>query len=218
MNPYVGFPPGFFHRTDETSDADFYRPDRFVTHIDERAIAAVGRLYEHLGIDGSADRPMRVLDLMSSWISHFRRPPHELVALGMNAAELSANPAATSRVVHDLNADPTLPFPDSHFEAVTCCVSVDYLTWPVEVFAAAARVLTPGGLMVVTFSNRCFPTKAIHGWLTTDDDGRVRIVREYFHRSGRFEPAEAALCTPAGTLGDPLYAVWAARLSSPPEP
>ena len=116
----------------------------------------------------------------------------------MNAAELSANPAATSRVVHDLNADPTLPFPDGHFEAVTCCVSVDYLTRPVEVFAAAARVLTPGGLMVVTFSNRCFPTKAIHGWLTTDDDGRVRIVREYFHRSGRFEPVRGCPVHPGG--------------------
>ena len=39
-----------------------------------------------------AARRGEVLDLMSSWISHFRMPPPELVALGMNATELAANP------------------------------------------------------------------------------------------------------------------------------
>ena len=80
-----GFPPGFFRRTDESPDDGFYEPDRFVTHIDDRAIAAVGALYEHLGISG------RVLDLMASWISHFRTPPSELSILGMNERELAAN-------------------------------------------------------------------------------------------------------------------------------
>ena len=108
---------------------------------------------------------------MSSWISHFRTPPAELVALGMNTTELAANPAATRWLVHDLNADPVLPFPDGDFDAVTCCVSVDYLTRPVEVVREVARVLRPGGPFVVTFSNRCFPTKAVHGWLATDDEG-----------------------------------------------
>ncbi len=153
---------------------------------------------------------------MSSWVSHFRTPPPELVVLGMNAAELAANPAATRSVVHDLNADPTLPFADASFGAVTCCVSVDYLTRPVAVFREVGRVLAPGGLMVATFSNRCFPTKAVHGWLASDDEGRVGIVAEYFRRAGCFEPATAALCTPPHTAGDPLYGVWAARLD--PEP
>jgi SAM-dependent methyltransferase len=154
-----------------------------------------------------------VLDLMSSWISHFRTPPSELVALGMNAPELAANTAATSWVVHDLNADPDPPFPDGHFDAVTCCASVDYLTRPIEVFRGVARVLVPGGPFVVTFSNRCFPTKAIHGWLATNDEGRAGIVSEYFRRSGSFTPATAALCTPPATAGDPVYAVWATRLA-----
>ena len=76
---------------------------------------------------------------MSSWVSHFRTPPPELVVLGMNAAELAANPAATKRVVHDLNLDPVLPFDDAEFGAVTCCVSVDYLTRPVAVFREVGR-------------------------------------------------------------------------------
>jgi hypothetical protein len=86
----TGFPPGFFDRADPGPDAEFYAPDRFVAHIDAGAIAAVGGLYEELGLDGD------VLDLMSSWVSHFRTPPARLVVLGMNANELAANPQAGS--------------------------------------------------------------------------------------------------------------------------
>ena len=106
-DPYDGFPPGFFARDDPSPDTHFYRPTRLVTHIDDRAIAAVGELYAELGIDGSARTPRCVLDLMSSWVSHFRTPPAELVVLGMNAVELDANDAASERVVRDLNTDPT---------------------------------------------------------------------------------------------------------------
>ncbi len=209
-DPHDGFPAGFFTRADERTDTDFYAPLRLVTHIDDRAIAAVGRLYEHLGIDGAAPEPRRVLDLMSSWVSHFRRPPAELVVLGMNHAELAANTAATARVVHDLNDQPVLPFMDAAFDAATCCVSVDYLVRPIEVFREVGRVVRPGTPFVLTFSNRCFPSKAIRGWLATDDAGHVDIVVEYFRRAGGWDEPEAALCTPPG-LGDPLYAVWATR-------
>src|SRR6185312_17324543 len=99
-----------------------------VTHIDDRAIAAVGALYEELGLDGD------VLDVMGSWISHFRTPPRHLTVLGLNEQELAANPVAAATVVHDLNAEPRLPFPDRSFDAAVCCVSVDYLTRPVAVF------------------------------------------------------------------------------------
>ena len=104
-DPHATFPAGFFRRTDESTDARFYVPDRLVTHIDERAIAAVADLYAELGLTG------RVLDIMSSWISHFHEAPAELVALGMNVFELSRNEMATSVDVHDLNADPVLPYP-----------------------------------------------------------------------------------------------------------
>lgn len=198
------FPPGFFDRGDPTDDARFYAYDRFVTHIDDRAIAAVTELYRELGLAGD------VLDLCSSWVSHFDPAPARLVALGMNAHELAANPAATDHVVHDLNADPALPFADASFDAVTCCVSVDYLTRPLEVFDEVARVLRPGGLFVCTFSNRCFPTKAIRGWLSTDDRGRCAIVAAYFGANPGFDPPTVELRNP-GAAGDPLYAVWAAR-------
>jgi SAM-dependent methyltransferase len=203
-----GFPDGFFDRVDPTSDAGFYVAPRFVTHIDERAIAAVGGLYEALGLGGA------VLDLMGSWVSHFTRPPERLTVLGMNVAELEANPGAHDRVVHDLNADPALPFDDDAFDAVVCCVSVDYLVHPVEVFRDVARVVRPGGPFVCTFSNRCFPTKAIRGWLLSTDREHCELVAEYFRRAGGWDEPTAELRTPLSQPGDPLYAVWAYRATS----
>jgi len=202
----VDFPPGFFDRADPSPDAAFYRPLRLVTHIDDGAIAAVGALYDELGVGIGGN--CEVLDLMSSWVSHFNETPRRLTVLGMNDDELSANPQAQTRVVHDLNVDPVLPFPDDSFDAAVCCVSVDYLVQPIEVFTDVARVVRPGGQFVCTFSNRCFPTKAIRGWLYSSDAEHGEIVAEYFRRSGGFDEPVIERRTPAGHLGDPLWAVW----------
>ena len=207
MEEPVGFPPGFFRRADPADDADFYRQPRFVTHLDDHAIAAVGELYDELDITGD------VLDLMSSWISHFRTAPRRLVVLGMNAAELDANAMAGEQIVHDLNAEPRVPLPSESIDDAVCCVSIDYLVHPVEVMRDVARVLRPGGRFVCTFSNRVFPTKATNGWLMASDDQRCAIVAEYFRQSEVFSTAVVARRTPAGHRGDPLFAVWATRLA-----
>lgn len=214
MSEESAYPDWFFERDDPSSDTRFYGAPRLVTHIDAGAVAAVGDLYSELGID-APDR--RVLDLMSSWVSHLRRRPRELVALGLNAPELDANPYATERVVQDLNADPTLPFADASFDAALCCVSIDYLVRPIEVLTETARVLRPGAPVVITFSNRCFPTKAIHGWLAAGDRGRAGIVVDYVRRAGGFDEPEVSRRTPepARYSGDPLYAVVARRSGSP---
>ncbi len=169
------------------------------------AIALVGALYDELGIEGE------VLDLMGSWVSHFRTRPARLTVLGMNAEELAANPFAAATVVHDLNADPRLPFADESFDAVVCCVSVDYLTRPIEVFRDVARVVRPGGAYACTFSNRCFPTKAIRGWLSTTDEQHCQLVQTYFRLAGGWTEPCSERRTPPFHPGDPLFAVWARR-------
>ena len=198
------FPSGFFGRSDEIDDTVFYEPVRLVQHIDDAAIAAVGALYDELSISG------HILDLMGSWISHLTTPPAGLVVLGMNPTELRANPMAASVLVHDLNTTPTLPFADTHFDDVVCAVSVDYLTRPLEVFAEVGRVLKPGGRFVCTFSNRCFPTKAIRGWLLATESQRCEIVARYFELTPGFSPAKIENRT-GDAPGDPLYAVWATK-------
>lgn len=199
------FSAGFFDRADQSSDAGFYSWPRLVAHIDDDAIAAVGLLYEELGIGG------HVLDLMSSWVSHFQRPPERLTVLGMNAEELAANTAATSVVVHDLNEDPRLPLPTAEFDAAVCCVSVDYLIHPIDVFKEVGRVLQPGSPFVCTFSNRCFPSKAIRGWLYSTDDQHCSIVETYFNLCGTWSEPISQRRTPLNHPGDPLLAVWAYR-------
>jgi SAM-dependent methyltransferase len=208
------FPLGFFDQADPSSDSIFYSSPRMVTHIDDDAIAAVGALYDELEVSGD------VLDLMSSWVSHFRTEPARLTVLGMNSDELEANPSAEVAVVHDLNAEPRLPFPDESFDAVVCCVSVDYLTRPIEVFTDVARVVRRGGPFVCAFSNRCFPTKAIRGWLYADDEQRCQIVEQYFRLAGHWDEPRSQRRTPAWHRGDPLLAVWAHRAgrTAPDEP
>ena len=143
-------PDKFFVRQDETPDAEFYHHPRFVTHIDEGAIAAVTQLYRDCFRPGTD-----LLDLMSSWVSHL--PPEVAYAgvtgLGLNAAELARNPRLSAALVQDLNQNPALPFADNAFDGAAICVSIDYLTQPVAVLGELARVLRPGAPLVVTFSN-----------------------------------------------------------------
>jgi SAM-dependent methyltransferase len=205
---YASFPHGFFARMDDADDARFYDVPRLVTHIDDHAIAAVGALYDELGLHQG-----EVLDLMSSWVSHFRVAPRSLTVLGMNELELRRNPMARAHTVHDLNADPVLPYADASFDSLTCVVSIDYLIRPIEVLEDAARVVRPGGMAVITFSNRCFPTKAIAGWLQTDDESHCRIVEAYLRLAGGWTDVASRRCrTPP--RADPLYAVTARRAMS----
>jgi SAM-dependent methyltransferase len=193
-----------FRRTDETPDAQFYQQPRFVTHIDEGAIAAVTQLYrEYFPANGA------LLDLMSSWVSHLppEVPYQRVVGLGMNEQELRANPRLASYVVQDLNQEPQLPFEENEFDGAAICVSVDYLTRPIEVLRDLARVLRPGAPVVITFSNRCFPTKAVAAWQALDDHGHLALVQQYLLAAGNWHAIELLDRSPRPHRSDPLYAV-----------
>src|SRR5919202_7125876 len=197
-------PRGAFDRSDETPDEEFYRCPRFVTHIDEHAIAAVTQLYREYFPPGGA-----ILDLMSSWVSHL--PPEvryrRVVGLGMNAAELRRNERLDSYVVHNLNADPRLPFADAEFDGVGICVSIDYLTRPVEVLREVGRVLKTGAPTIISFSNPCFPTKVVNIWHQLDDRGHMRLVERHLQDAGNFRDIRSLDRSPRRLFSDPLYAV-----------
>ena len=221
------FPPDSFRRQDESPDTGFYEVPRLVNHIDDYAIAAVGEAYRRfLPPDGD------YLDLMSSWVSHFPAgfPRRRLVGHGMNEVELRNNPALDEYFLKDLNLDPTLPFEDASFDGVVICVSVQYLTQPVAVFNEIGRVLKPGCPLIVAFSNRCFPTKAVRIWTALDDDAHGRLIGAYASEAGMFQSAEAFDFSPRLTFygvpedehlreqiasgsvySDPLYVVVAVK-------
>jgi SAM-dependent methyltransferase len=205
--PLPSFPPEFFQRFDERPDAHFYAQPRLVTHIDDATIAALTQVYRELIPSGA-----RVLDLMSSWISHL--PPEvdyaRVAGLGLNAAELEANPRLTDRAVHDLNAAPALPYADRTFDIVINAVSVQYLTRPLEVFAEVRRVLVPGGLHVVAISHRMFAEKAVAIWQSMSMHDRVPLVGGYFVLSGGWDEPRVIDRSPEGA--DPLHVIWSRRL------
>jgi SAM-dependent methyltransferase len=125
----------------------------------------------------------------------------------MNEVELRENPRLDAYVIQDLNRNPSLPFGDGEFDGAGICVSVDYLTQPVEVLREVGRVLKVGSPLVVTFSNRCFPTKAVAIWQRLDDGGHVRLVEGYLREAGNFENIRGLDRSPRCMFSDLLYAV-----------
>jgi SAM-dependent methyltransferase len=198
-----------FARVDESPDLLFYDFPRKVVHIDDAAIAAVKQFFrEVLPPDGV------VLDLLSSWRSHWPEdfPKQRLVGLGLNAEEMADNPDLDESVVHDVNADPRLPFEDGVFDAAVLTVSVQYLTKPIEVFREVNRILNPGGLFAVIFSNRMFPTKAVAVWRALDDAQHFKLVNSYFHYAGNFvDLVNQDRTPPAEDYTDPVYVAMARK-------
>ena len=201
-HPLRDLPPEAFDKVDGGDDLAFYAPPRLVTHIDEAATAALTDFYRRV-----LPSDATILDLMSSWVSHL--PPDlataGVIGHGMNETELAANPRLTRWLVQNLNVDPVLPLGDASCDAALCCVGVQYLQRPVEVLTDVARVLRPGAPVVVSFSNRCFPTKAVAIWRALDGAGHAKLVQLYLEEAGFTGVQAHRLATGAGN--DPLTAV-----------
>jgi SAM-dependent methyltransferase len=202
------FEPEHFAREDSDDDALFYSAPRLVKHIDAAACAALAAFYSRtLPLGGD------ILDLMSSYASHLPPEPGfgRVVGLGMNQVELEANSQLSERLIHNLNDNPVMPFRDKIFDACLLAVSVQYLIRPVEVFADIARVLKPGALLAISFSNRMFATKAVAIWRSIGDADHARLLEVYLKRAGGYEDLNLHILTPAGAATDPLYVVSARR-------
>ena len=195
-----------FARIDPSDDAIFYIPERKVVHIEAGAIDALRSVYAEVLPPGG-----RVLDLMSSWRSHLPDGLGPVTGLGMNEAELADNPQLDQFVIHDLNRTPVLPFADASFDGVACAVSVQYLIHPVEVSSEVRRVLVPGGPFVVSFSNRCFPTKAVAIWMAGSNEDHRALVSGYLTAAGFSAVRDDQVPTP----DDPLWVVQGRAESAP---
>ncbi|MDJ0723969.1 MAG: class I SAM-dependent methyltransferase [Prochloraceae cyanobacterium] len=205
-------------KLDQTEDDLFYTYPRLVTHVDEAFIDRLTNLYRQ-----KLKPNTRILDLMSSWVSHL---PEEMEfdrveAQGMNEEELSKNPRLDRYFVQNLNKNPKLPLEDESFDAVLNTVSVQYLEYPEAVFAEIHRILKPGGVAIFSFSNRMFYQKAIAVWRDSSEMGRVKLVKGYFGSVAGFGPPEVITHQPPmmpsflqllGVSSDPFYAVLAYRL------
>jgi SAM-dependent methyltransferase len=214
-----------FSRLDETDDAIFYSRDRLVDHLDSLALSTLEWLIGELVID---EKPV-ILDLMAGWNSHIpeRVNPSRVMGLGLNENELSQNKTLSEFVIHDLNKDPNLPFPDEGFDVVLNTVSVDYMTRPYQVFQEVGRITKPGGLFLVIFSNRMFEQKAVKIWRQSNEQERIILVEEFFKRTRIFENPKIFVSkgrprpkddkyADLGIPSDPVYAVYADKKGGNP--
>ncbi len=205
-----------FERVNEGDDKEFYSTPRLVEHLDKTAIGRVEELYSRV-LDSGA----KILDLMAGWSSHLpgTLKDFEATGLGMNEEELQQNRQLSGYVVHDLNRNPILPFDDNAFDAVLCTVSIEYLTRPLEVIQEVARVVRPGGVFIVTFSDRWFPGKEIRSWSEMHPFERQGLVLDYFLKAEAFENLHTesirGFLRPEDDkyrmetiLSDPVFAVW----------
>lgn len=209
-----GDDPANMTRQDEQDDEVFYRKARMVQHLDSHALSEINRLYLELIQENS-----EVLDLMASYDSHLQDiPMSRLHALGMNADELAANKAANHRSVHNLNEITRLPFDDATLDAIVCTASIEYLIHPHSVLQECLRVLRHDGVLVITFSNRWFPTKAIHVWSELHEFERLGMVTQWLHKAGFGDlhtlsstgwprPVDDKYASEMH-VADPVYAVW----------
>jgi Methylase involved in ubiquinone/menaquinone biosynthesis len=167
-------------KIDSRSDETFYETPRFVTHADDAFLETLTQTYATV-----LSNDDRVLDVMSSWVSHLPDKQYDrVVGHGLNAAELAANDRLEEWFVQDLNSSQSLPVDKNAFDAVLCALSVQYLQYPAATVREFARVLAPGGALVVSFTNKMFPQKAIRAWRGANMDGRRQLVTEYCEAAG----------------------------------
>ena len=146
---------------------------------------------------------------MSSWVSHLPSEIEyaEVIGHGMNAEELAANPRLSRWFVQNFNREPMLSLADGAIDAAMMCVSIQYLERPVELLREVARALRPSGPVVVSFSNRCFWTKAVAVWRALDDDGHVQLVEQYLRHAGFTDIETHRLAEWVEDVSDPMIAV-----------
>ena len=205
-------------KLDNADDALFYDYPRFVTHVDDRFIEQLTNLYRQ-----RLESNTRILDLMSSWVSHLPKEMQfaHVEGHGLNAEELAKNPRLDHYFVQNLNQQQVLPFADQSFDAVISTVSVQYLQYPEAIFIEIHRILKVGGIAIISFSNRMFYQKAIQAWRDGSESDRTKLVFKYFAAvpKGFTRPELVANVPPSGSFlamfgmpsGDPFYAVVATR-------
>ncbi|HEY9837612.1 MAG TPA: class I SAM-dependent methyltransferase [Vampirovibrionales bacterium] len=205
-------------KLDESDDRLFYSYPRFVTHVDDGFIDQLTHIYRDRLKPNS-----RIFDMMSSWVSHLppEMPFAHVEGHGLNEEELAKNRRLNHYFVQDLNENPHLPLEDQSFDAVLNAVSVQYIQHPEVVFSEIHRILKPGGIAIISFSNRMFYQKAIQAWREGNEGSRVALVKRYFQAVEGFSKPEAiARKSDLPSIlqfmgmggGDPFYAIMAHRL------
>ena len=212
-----------FQRLDEGDDAEFFGEPSLTPFWDQRALLEVSKLYQRL-IPPRAD----ILDLMAGVHSPLQQTDLQVASLhcaGLNAEELEHNPICHQRRVLDVNRIQALPYQNQQFDVVLIHAAIEYVIQPQLLFSEISRVLRPAGRIIVSFSNRYLPEKAIRLWIEAYDFERTAIVLSYLRASRGFTNFSSHSQLGLSRLpdhgltaeqhhSDPVFLVWADKISN----
>ena len=169
------------NKSDISDDDIFYQQPRFVHHLSDSFRTRLTNLYSEYLL-----KHYIILDLMSSWVSHL--PPNnrykKVIGHGMNEAELSSNERLDRFFVQNLNKKQNMPIEDSSVDVGLIVAGWQYLQYPEKVSLELSRVIKSDSLLIISFTNRAFWTKAPNIWTYSSEEKRIEYVTSVLTSNG----------------------------------
>lgn len=168
-------------KIDSTDDQIFYKNPRYVHHLSNSFRIRLTNLYSQYLLNHHV-----ILDLMSSWVSHLPSNVRykKVIGHGMNEAELSANRRLNRFWVQNLNKTQNMPFEDSYIDVGLIVAGWQYLQYPEKVSMELSRIIKADSLLIISFTNRAFWTKAPNIWTYSTEDRRIDYVKSVLTSTG----------------------------------
>ena len=168
-------------KSDIFDDEIFYQQPRFVHHLSDSFRNRLTSLYSEYLLNHHI-----ILDLMSSWVSHL--PSNisykKVIGHGMNEAELSSNERLDRFFVQNLNKKQNMPIEDSSVDVGLIVAGWQYLQYPEKVSLELSRVIKSDSLLIISFTNRAFWTKAPNIWTYSSEEKRIEYVTSVLTSNG----------------------------------
>ena len=168
-------------KSDICDDEIFYQQPRFVHHLSDSFRNRLTSLYSEYLLNHQI-----ILDLMSSWVSHL--PSNisykKVIGHGMNEAELSSNERLDKFFVQNLNKKQNMPIEDSSVDVGLIVAGWQYLQYPEKVSLELSRVIKSDSLLIISFTNRAFWTKAPNIWTYSSEEKRIEYVTSVLTSNG----------------------------------
>ena len=173
-----------FHDREKMDIADdqiFYQNARYVHHLSASFRTRLTKLYSEYLLNHHV-----ILDLMSSWVSHLPSNIRykKVIGHGMNEAELSSNNRIDRFWIQDLNKTQNIPIEDSTVDVGLIVAGWQYLQYPEKVSLELSRIIKSDSLLIISFTNRAFWTKAPNIWTYSSEDKRIEYVKSVLCNNG----------------------------------
>ena len=168
-------------KIDNTDDQIFYQQPRYVHHLSNSFRSRLTSIYSEYLLNHHV-----ILDLMSSWVSHLpvKKRFKKVIGHGMNEDELRSNKRLDKFWVQNLNKTQNMPIEDSFIDVGLIVAGWQYLQYPEKVSLELSRIIKSNSLLIISFTNRAFWTKAPNIWTYSSEEKRIEYVNSVLTSNG----------------------------------